>query len=660
MSYKNIDDEELFGFKYLIYFNIFLNIADVFNLGRTIVKRVQKKQKYKNTLGKGGNKKLLKIVNKNLPTWTGLDLFDFGMRIVMTVMLIQFHNSKNYNPDGSSTMEKLSELDKQTYTLTTLPWLGRDGVLQDKFDDLLDSISRIVINQNKEGFLRLQSYFMLFFMLMRVIIYMNCHPRIAVLYGTVLAMLDDLFHFTIIASIIYLVFAYSAYWMIGADNSAFETLPASMWSQFQMVIGEFPFNENEATYFEYFYMIMYAMIVFVLLINSFLLAVVVGAYENVKDAIENCLVEQNVVFDVFQSFYYALYLRPRHQWPDREEVAIALAGYDVDNDGRADSSDARIKVQTDDFMKLKNMASHPPELLFKSREKAVEWMNHFVKATPVLEYNFDPPVNPLLMHQQTQLKLTRLAWLANVNTNDPGADLSAFDEHHETDEEKAQKAAETVADAMKELSELIPSLGHQFFTHTTASPKAVVGNIIESEEKRNGSGPALGGQMVSSEYLALSEKLSAQMTALTDSLEMRRATSAGIPSSIQNVPEMNGVGPVATAAVPEDVGDLKRLLTRMDEKMERMLANQEFVRNIAQNAGARPTFSPRDRIEGPGMQGGHGHRQIGGPPMAVHDEGVPDSSRFLAECLHPEIEDDIQFSDRHPNGGILKETYAPR
>merc|ERR1719321_5648 len=103
--------------------------------------------------------------------------------------------------------------------------------------------------------------------------------------------------------------------MIGADNSAFETLPASMWSQFQMVIGEFPFNENEATYFEYFYMIMYAMIVFVLLINSFLLAVVVGAYENVKDAIENCLVEQNVVFDVFQSFYYFFYLSPKNKWP---------------------------------------------------------------------------------------------------------------------------------------------------------------------------------------------------------------------------------------------------------------------------------------------------------------------------------------------------------
>ena len=56
------------------------------------------------------------------------------------------------------------------------------------------------------------------------------------------------------------------------------------------------------------------------------------------------------------------------------------------------------------------------------------------------------------MHQQTQLKLTRLAWLANLDPSGKGADMSMFDEHHETDEEKAQKAAETVAEAMKELS----------------------------------------------------------------------------------------------------------------------------------------------------------------------------------------------------------------
>merc|ERR1719515_274051 len=161
-----------------------------------------------------------------------------------------------------------------------MDWLNRDTSMPDKFSDLLESISKIIIQVSSETSLRSYSYFMLFFMLLRVIIYMNCHPRIAVLYGTIMACLDDLMHFVIIASVIYSVFAYSAYWMIGSENDKFETLTDALWSQFEMIIGEFPFAEGRvASFFEMF---SYAMLVFVLLINAFLLAVVVGAYDQVN------------------------------------------------------------------------------------------------------------------------------------------------------------------------------------------------------------------------------------------------------------------------------------------------------------------------------------------------------------------------------------------
>ena len=71
--------------------------------------------------------------------------------------------------------------------------------------------------------------------------------------------------------------AHQRYWMIGSENDKFETLTDALWSQFEMIIGEFPFAEGRvASFFEMFYMFSYAMLVFVLLINSFLLAVVVG------------------------------------------------------------------------------------------------------------------------------------------------------------------------------------------------------------------------------------------------------------------------------------------------------------------------------------------------------------------------------------------------
>merc|ERR1719247_1488920 len=71
------------------------------------------------------------------------------------------------------------------------------------------------------------------------------------------------------------------------------------------------------------------------------------------------------------SFLYVP-LAKKNGWPEREDVAVALAGYDVDQDGHADSADARIKVVTDDFMKLKDVAAHPPKLLFNSRESAIK------------------------------------------------------------------------------------------------------------------------------------------------------------------------------------------------------------------------------------------------------------------------------------------------
>ena len=81
-------------------------------------------------------------------------------------------------------------------------------------------------------------------MLIRTIIYMNCHPRIAVLYGTITAAADDLFHFFILFTVIYSVFGFAAHWAIGADNEKYQTFPAALTTQFEMVIGEFPWQDD--------------------------------------------------------------------------------------------------------------------------------------------------------------------------------------------------------------------------------------------------------------------------------------------------------------------------------------------------------------------------------------------------------------------------------
>merc|ERR1719353_2464333 len=101
-----------------------------------------------------------------------------------------------------------------------------------------------------------------------------------------------------------------------------------MITQFEMIIGEFPWNE-QAKPLELFYTVAFASVIFVIMVNTFLLAVVVQAYDAVASAIKESSVEQNVVVDVLQSFGY-VYFTLRRKWPSRNDVAEALAAIDVD------------------------------------------------------------------------------------------------------------------------------------------------------------------------------------------------------------------------------------------------------------------------------------------------------------------------------------------
>ena len=280
-------------------------------------------------------KKLNITLNQNMALWTPSDLFDVIMRVTMSYLMWCFSLHKTYDPAGTSFEETLSPPDKEANRLTGINWIGRTSGIDEKFSELLASVANIVAVQSYEKTLRIASYFMLFFMMIRVIVYMDCHPRIAIVYKTVTTCFDNMTHFLFIFTVVYVVFAYSAYWMIGAENSEFETFGQSLWTQFKMSLGNFPFNEKDPSWAENFYMASFAAIVFILMVNSFFLAVIVEAYDSVKEATQTSVVELNVFKDVFQTFFY--YVRGlEYGWPDREAVAIALAGLKLDNEGGTD------------------------------------------------------------------------------------------------------------------------------------------------------------------------------------------------------------------------------------------------------------------------------------------------------------------------------------
>merc|ERR1719271_1373244 len=457
LSYRNIPPAALIPFTVLVAFNVLLNAMDVIFLAWCVWQRRNQKRDYK-----ARYKGFEKTINQNIPVFTGLDLFDLVMRIWMTILLLLFMGQKSYSwegppadahqPDLMTPISALSALDGEAQSLAQIEWLNRDPSMSasQKFLLLFEYGGNILRGQEYEQSLRRYSFFTLFFMLIRTIIYMNCHPRIAVLYGTITAAADDLFHFFILFTVIYSVFGFAAHWAIGADNEKYQTFPAALTTQFEMVIGEFPWQDDVGG-LEFFYNVAYALIVFITLLN-FLLAVIVSCYDNLKKEIDDCLVELNVVTDVWYAFRY-WYKQVVYKWPSRENVAQALAAIDVDKDGKMDlASMGQFRCGLTLFQYLQN--PHTKDNLFADREMASNWLDYYRFNFPVVEWEADIFVEKLLMHQQNQSRITRLAWMSNKAAKKDALEDAAGP----TTEEKAKEAAERAGSAMLELAELVPTL----------------------------------------------------------------------------------------------------------------------------------------------------------------------------------------------------------
>merc|ERR1712216_647567 len=81
----------------------------------------------------------------------------------------------------------------------------------------------------------------LFVMLYRIIVFMDCHPRIAMISRTISTAVDDLVHFVLIFGILFYFFAYAAHFMFGTEFEDFATTRGASYAQFRMIVGDFPF-----------------------------------------------------------------------------------------------------------------------------------------------------------------------------------------------------------------------------------------------------------------------------------------------------------------------------------------------------------------------------------------------------------------------------------
>lgn len=148
------------------------------------------------------------------------------------------------------------------------------------------------------------------------------HPRINFLLATMVQASDEVFHFFLSFSLIFIMFAVVAHFQFGASNSEFATLKRSFLSQFQMITAGIEGWGDESTDF-----IGYVLLVYVvqgLFMLNFFLAMVLGAYEIVKQKVVDQLTEQSIMADAFDAFVVVT-RKQRHGWPSHTKILRELA-----------------------------------------------------------------------------------------------------------------------------------------------------------------------------------------------------------------------------------------------------------------------------------------------------------------------------------------------
>merc|ERR1719387_3342476 len=155
-------------------------------------------------------------------------------------------------------------------------------------------------------YLRVAAFIIVLIQFVQLNVYMRVHPRIAVLARTLNVAFDDPFHFLILFLMIFGILGFVSWWSFGAAIPEFSTFGEACSRQFEMLVGEYPWDSlaglpDNVWYMYVIYLVMYTILAFFILVNFFL-AIVVESFINVKRQIEEQVTENASHEDAFDIF----------------------------------------------------------------------------------------------------------------------------------------------------------------------------------------------------------------------------------------------------------------------------------------------------------------------------------------------------------------------
>jgi len=219
--------------------------------------------------------------------------------------------------DSSATTESV------VGRLIDIEWDSENTTATQKSSLFVSNIQELLVTTSREDELDTLANYCMFFLLLRLIMATNIHPRLASLTGTLGRSLDDMWHTSLLVCLLMFCFAAIATWRFGDQHVQFADFSTSLQTQFEMLIGDFPDAWTD-TMDLIVYTVLFMMVMFVLVLN-FILAIVVEAYMSVREENAKCEIEMDFGTDVFYCFL-AFFKRLYHGWPGNIGLILSLQG----------------------------------------------------------------------------------------------------------------------------------------------------------------------------------------------------------------------------------------------------------------------------------------------------------------------------------------------
>eukprot|EP00397_Hematodinium_sp_SG-2012_P000223 GEMP01000223.1.p1 GENE.GEMP01000223.1~~GEMP01000223.1.p1 ORF type:complete len:2246 (+),score=320.59 GEMP01000223.1:335-6739(+) len=273
----------------------------------------------------------MKLIANNTLIIDFWDVFDVVLRLIIFSSAVAcVVTSFSAALHSSDPLERLGYMEGYMKDILLLPWHSESIQYAKKVQNFVDLIANIVIQVEYLREMRVFNAVLILLCLFRLIVYMRVHPKVAILYKTIAASVDDLFHFALTFSFLYFVLAFVATWTFGAIDERFATFGASCYEQFNMIIGEFPMDpvaELQGLYIAYLFV--FCVLMFLIVMNFFL-AIIIDSYSAVKDQVDECTVSKNFVADVYHTFAF-YYYRWKGNWPSRKELIKIILRADMNH-----------------------------------------------------------------------------------------------------------------------------------------------------------------------------------------------------------------------------------------------------------------------------------------------------------------------------------------